>query len=120
MTNPVFPTLTRGVDSKFTTEETEDVSLKTKIEGGYVVSRAKHTRTPRKTFTTGYTALPPADKATLEAFYNTVKGGSVIFDWKDPVSLAFFQVRFTEALSFKYTGIGNSRMWDVQIKLEQA
>ena len=123
MANPVFPTLalTRGgQDSKFYSSEQEDVGMKSPMEGGYVVSRAKHTRAPRKAFTTGYSSIKTADKTTLEQFYATVKGASVIFDWIDPVSLTTYQVRFSDKLSFKYVGTGVTQLWDVMIKLEQA
>lgn len=120
MTNPVFPTLAMLQDSKFYSVEQEDVGLKTTMDGGYVVSRAKHTRTPRRTFTTGFTTIRTADKALLEAFYTTVRGSSVIFDWTDPVSLTVYQVRFADKLTFKYTGMGAMQLWDVGVKLEQA
>lgn len=121
MTNPVFPTLSQGQDSSLYSVETEDPSLKTPLEGGYVVSRAKHTRTPRKTFKTGFTMLKNTDKATLDAFYSgSARGGSVIFDWTDPASAVVYQVRFLEKLSYRYTGVGTSQRWDVAFSLEQA
>lgn len=123
MTNPVFPILTmsQGQDSAQYSVETEDPSTKSPLEGGYVSSRAKHTRTPRKTFTSGFTMLKNADRAILDTFYGTtVKGGSVIFDWTDPASTVVYQVRFTDKLKYKYTGIGASQRWDVAFTLEQA
>jgi hypothetical protein len=120
MPNPIFPTLTNAPDSSKYGLEVEDPSMKTEMDGGYVVSRAKHTRTPRKKFSTGYTMLKNTDRDTLQAFYNTVRGGSVIFDWTDPASLVVYQVRFAAALTFTYTGVGTSQRWDVVLRLEQA
>lgn len=120
MSNPVFPASLPKSDSKQFSVETEDVSMKTKMDGGYVVSRAKHTRTPRKTFSTGYSMLNDAHRATLQSFYESVRGGSVIFDWIEPWSDVLYHVRFTEALNFKFAGVGNSKFWDVVLKLEQA
>lgn len=121
MSNPVFPTLSRGQDSSLYSVELEDASLKTTMEGGYVVSRAKHTRPARKTFHSGFTFITDADRATLETFYGTtVRGGSVVFDWQDPPSLAIYQVRFVGPLQFKYVGRGDTRRWDVTFALEQA
>lgn len=122
MSNPQFPTLSTGSDSALYALELEDVALKTKIDGGYVVSRAKHTRKPRKTFTTGYTDLKPADKTLIQDFYeNVAKGGSVVFDWTDPASSTVYQVRFVDGpLQWKYTGIGPTQRWQVQFRLEQA
>lgn len=120
MPNPVFPTLSIGQDSSQYELEIEDPSMKSEMEGGYVVSRAKHTRAPRKTFKSGFTDLSGDDKATLTAFYETVRGGSVIFDWTDPASLTVYQVRFMEKLNFKYVGMGNTQRWNVGFSLQQA
>lgn len=123
MTNPVFPTLSTGQDSSLYNMELEDPGMKTPIEGGYVVSRAKHTRIPRRIFKTGFTSITSTDRDTLVTFYGTVHGGSVIFDWADPASAGgatVYQVRFADKLNFKYTGHGTSQRWDVAISLEQA
>lgn len=121
MPNPVFPTLTQDQDSSYYTVAMEDQSMKSEMEGGYQVSRAKHTRTARQTFTSGFTMLTAADFATLKNFYvTTVKGGSVIFDWTDPITATVLQVRFSGSITFKYTGAGTTQRFDVSFKLEQA
>jgi hypothetical protein len=123
MANPVFPTLTLtkgGQDSTQFVIKVEDVALKTELEGGYVASRARHTRTPRKTFSTGYKGISDADRQTLLTFYNTVGGGSVIFDWTDPVDAITYQVRFTSELEFRYAGVGTTKLWDVAFQVQQA
>ena len=120
MTNPVFPTLSQGQDSKLYGIELEDTALKTQMDGGYVVSRAKHTRRPRRSFKTGFTFIPSADKLLLEGFYDSVRGGSVIFDWTDPSTKVVYQVRFAEKLSFAYEGVGSNQKWSVSISLDQA
>jgi hypothetical protein len=120
LTNPVFPTLTKTQDSKFYGIELEDTGLKTPMDGGYVVSRARHTRRPRRTFRTGFTDLTPDDATLLENFYDLVRGSSVVFDWTDPITTSVWQVRFIDKLSFQYTGVGISKRWDVQFSLEQA
>lgn len=120
MSNPNFPTLTMGEDSRFFSVEQEDPAIRTNMEGGYVSSRARHTRTPRKTFTSGLTNLTNADKATLEAFWDTVRGGSVIFNWTSPQNAVVYAVRFKEPLRWKYTGKGPNQTWELQFTLEQA
>lgn len=120
MTNPVFPTMDKDQDSRFYSVDLEDKAMKSQMDGGYVVSRAKHTRRPRRSFKTGFTGILNADRARLEAFYELVGGGSVVFDWTDPIEQKVYQVRFGAALSFKYSGIGIAQLWDVQIQLEQA
>lgn len=120
MTDPVFPKMDKEQDSKYYGVELEDPAMKSKMEGGYVVSRARHTRKPRKTFTTGYTGILEPDRERLETFYNLVRGGSVIFDWTDPVQQITYKVRFAEKIKFRYTGMGVSKLWDVSIILDQA
>ena len=120
MSNPVFPVLKMGQDSKYYKVSIEDPSMKTPMDGGYVVSRAKHTRKPRRTFTTGFTQLTNADRQILESFYDSVRGGSVIFDWTDPINNQTFQVRFASEFAFQYTGVGVSQLWDVSFTLQQA
>jgi hypothetical protein len=89
------------------------------MDGGYVVSRARTTRPPRTTFTSGFTSINENDFQTLQAFYTSVAGGSVIFAWTDPVTNAVFNVRFMDKkLNFKYTGIGPTRLFDVQFTLQ--
>lgn len=127
MTNPVFPvgSMTSKEDSKMFSVESEDVSMRTPMDGGYVVSRVKHTRAPRKTFKTGFTSIKSADKAILQNFYdNVVKGGSLVFDWTDPstassVTPVVYTVRFVGPLLFTYVGLGGSQLWTTSITLEQ-
>ena len=123
MANPIFPTLALakgGQDSTQFTITPEDVAIKSEMEGGYVVSRARHTRTPRKTFGTGYKSISDADRQTLLAFYAQVGGGAVIFDWTDPVDKLTWQVRFDGEMAFRYVGIGTTKLWDVSFRLQQA
>lgn len=120
MANPVFPaSLAPLQDSKYYEVEQEDTSMRSKTEGGYVVSRARHTRTPRKTFSTGFTSISAAQFATLQGFFDSLTGG-VVFDWTDPATGALYSVRFAEGpLKSKYVGMGNNRRYDVSFQLVQ-
>jgi hypothetical protein len=122
MTNPVFPASITGLqDSKFYNIELEDQSIKTSIEGGYVVSRARHTRPPRRTYTTGFSSMTASQLGDLVAFWDSVRGGSTVFDWIEPITQAAASVRFVEkSLHLKYVGMGPTRLWDVTFKLEAA
>lgn len=123
MTNPVFPSLVLkngGLDSQQYSVTLEDPSISTKIEGGYVVSRAKHTRAPRRTFAIVYKAISDADKAAISAFYDSVRGGSTIFDWADPSSGAILQVRFQGELTLSYVGMGKTKLWNLSFKVQTA
>lgn len=123
MSNPVFPTLSDGSDSSLFQVTLEDVALRTKMEGGYVMSRPRHTRQPRRTFNVGYSYITNADRVLLTSFFDQVKGGSVIFDWTSPEDGGTYQVRFvtdSSGLPFKYVGIKNTKLWNVSFQLEQA
>lgn len=122
MADPVFPTLPSGnkLDSKKFDYELEDPSMTTEMEGGYVVSRARHTRTPRKTWRCGFTYIDNADRAVVENFWNQVRGRSVVFVWMNPQDNVEYRVRFKEKMSFTYVGQGSNQRWDVSFSLEQA
>lgn len=108
-------------DSSQYSESAEDVAIREKMEGGYVYSRPKFTRPARKTFRTGFSDLTNADKLVLEAFWLTVKGGSDIFTWLNPVSGVTYNVRFTKPLTYEYFGRNAVHRWNVKnIELEQA
>lgn len=115
-----FPIL-NGRDARYYSVEHENVVMRNKMEGGYVQTRARHTRSARRTFTTGYTQMTEADRQTLEAFWNSVRGGSKMFDWEDPITAEIHQVRFTDKpLKFKYAGVGGKHLWTIgNITLEE-
>ena len=109
-----------GFDSASYSVMQENPAIKTEMEGGYMTSRPRFTRTPRKTFTLAWKAMLNTDKIILDAFWNTNKGSSDSFIWRDPVLDVDFTVRFKgDNLNFKYVGLGATRLWDIQITLEQ-
>lgn len=122
MTTPVFPhilTSGEGQDAKKFGFDLEDPAIKSDMEGGYVFSRARFTRAPRRTWTSGFTYISAASKAQLVTFWTTVMGGSVIFQWKNPSDLVDYQVRFSDPLKFTYVGAGTNQRWDVTFKVEE-
>jgi len=119
----VFPdTLVSGEEqdsSKFTVE-LEDPSISSPLEGGYVFSRARHTREPRRTWTSGFTHIQTAGKEQLEDFYKLVRGGSEIFQWKDPSTGEDVLVRFQGTFKFQYRGRGTYERWDIAFTIQEA
>lgn len=117
-----FPTFTSGAipDSKQFKESKEDPVLRSQIEGGYVATRPKHTRNPRKTWSITIRQLTNADKALLDAHWNSQHGGSLIFDWVNPQNSTTYQVRYKTPQDFSYVGSGNLQRWDCSFSLEQA
>lgn len=107
-------------DSKYFQVTPEDPAMRVDIEGGYEITRPRHTRTPRRTYESGFTNLTNAQKVTLETFWDTVAGGSVIFEWTHPITTNEIQVRFTKPLSFKYVGRGGNHLWDVGFEVRES
>ncbi|MDT4825288.1 hypothetical protein FQZ97_585680 [compost metagenome] len=124
MTRPAFPAeeLSIGVDSSTYTVEQENPALTFEIEGGYTVSRPRHTRRPRKTYAFSMVFLTDEDRVIIQDFWDLVRGGSDIFDWVDPATGNTVAVRFKgqDPLPWKYTGSGLTKRWEVNFKLEQA
>jgi hypothetical protein len=114
-----FPVLSQSQDSKYYKPEQEDPAIRNPIEGGYVATRPRFTRPPRKSFTTGFSDLLDSDRATLMVFWDTVMGGSNSFTWVDPITNNIYQVRFAEQMDWRYSGVGATKRWDVTMKLEQ-
>lgn len=107
-------------DSKYRSERQKDPALRHEMDGGYVVTRARYTRPPRKTFTTGFTHISQADKVLLQNFFEARRGGANSFTWDDPVTLVTYTVRFVGEPEYKYVGMGTTYLWDVSnITLEQ-
>lgn len=117
-----FPTLSTKQDQRFFSDGREDNTQETKSEDGYVFSRPRTTRRPRRIFTTGYTNITDADKAAVQAFWDSVQGRSEAFIWVHPTTGENINVRFAmKQLSFDYAGWrADSHRWDLsEIKLKE-
>jgi hypothetical protein len=110
------------LDSSKFQQEKENPAMASKMDGGYVVTRPKHTRRPRRTFTAGYTDMPDAQRATVDAFFDSMHGGSNLFYFVHPVSRESILVRYTTdtTLPWTYTGAGLYPLWSVTFKLQEA
>lgn len=116
-----FPTAGVKEDSRFFAELPEDPAVRSETEGGYIITRPRHTRTPRKTFDTGFTSISQASKAAIDAFYATKRGGSQSFTWTNPTTAVEHTVRFKGALKWKYDGFasGQVHLWSATVQLEE-
>jgi hypothetical protein len=111
-----FPTLSTQQDQKFYDEVPEDTGMKAETDGGYEITRPRHTRRGRLSFSTGFTNISDADKAALLSFYNSV-GTFNMFNWTRPTGGAAIVVRFVKPPKFKYSHAVNtggvvSHRWD--------
>lgn len=120
MSFPAFPTTDDWQDSKKYSIEVEDPSIRSELEGGYVASRPRHTRRPRRTWSVGYTYISPADKKLITDFYDAVHGGSNIFTWLNTEDGQTYYVRFKGVINEKPSGRMNYPRWDLDFKLEEA
>ncbi|MFT4064270.1 hypothetical protein [Paraburkholderia sp.] len=121
MTTPLFPLADLQDSSKYQVSQ-ENQALASSMDGGYVMTRPRHTRQPRKTYQSGFANLTESQKNTLQAFFDSVFGGSVIFNWTNPTDGTIKAVRFTTdtTLAFSYTGVGTTRLYDVTFKVQEA
>ena len=104
--------------------EQEDAGIRSPMEGGYVLTRPRFTRRPRRTWTTGFTDISNADKLLLEDYFNN-KGTYLSFTWDVPVpnvqggAKETVTVRFSEVPKWEYKGFGTNARWNVELKLEE-
>ncbi|KAA5604428.1 hypothetical protein F1188_16350 [Roseospira marina] len=100
------PALQARLDAKKFEQTHQDPAMRAETEGGYVITRPRFTRRPRRSWTLGLTNIYDDDKATLEAFWNEVRGGSTAFDLTLPITGEVVPVRFADGstMKFEYTG----------------
>jgi hypothetical protein len=115
-----FPNLSRKASTKGFKVKYEDPAMRAKTEGGYVITRARHTRLPRKTFSVRYEDISEADRLLLQTLWNTVRGGSATFNWQSPQDGITYEVRFTSEIILEYHGFGETQRWDCSFDIEQA
>jgi hypothetical protein len=113
-----FPLADKQDSSKFGFEQ-EDVGIRSEMEGGYVLTRPRHNRNPRRTWHTGFSDLSNIDKLTLETFIDA-QGTYLAFNYTLPVTGDIINVRFKQMPKFEYKGFGANLRWDVSdILLEE-
>jgi hypothetical protein len=120
---PITSLLNKQDSGKFGFEQ-EDVGIRSEMEGGYVLTRPRSTRTPRRTWLTGFTDISNEDKLLLEDFFNE-HGTYLEFTYIVPVpdtlggSNEEVQCRFSEKFVWEYKGFGTNARWNVSMKIEE-
>lgn len=107
-----FPTLGNKEDSSKFGFQMEDVGVRSPMEGGYVLTRPRHTRTPRRTWTTGFTDISNDEKLILEAFINE-HGTFKAFTYIVPVGSENVNARFKEMPKFEFAGWPQNPRWNL-------
>ena len=114
-----FPTLSIGEDASKFDVDYEDVTLKSKTDGGYVFTRPRHTRTARRMFTTGLKDISHADYLVMTAFVE-LHNTHTAFSYTLPTTSEVVNVRFMKVPKAKYKGYGtNFRYNYTSIKMEE-
>jgi phage-related protein len=110
-----FPTLSKQLDASAFKMSYENPSTKEgETDGGYVITRARHTRRPRRIFTIRFVDITETDRLALEAFWDARRGGSEAFNWTNPVTSDVFNVRFDSqnSIEFNRVGYGTNHRYD--------
>lgn len=117
---PAFPSLSVTPSISGWTESIRvDPTIRTPVEAGYQITRPRFTRSPRRweIAYAGGNALPLADKNILSAFESSVKVGSDIITWTNPVDSVAYQVRLAGPI--QYRPLANKLYWEVRMLLEE-
>jgi len=109
-----YPTLSKDIDASSFSQESENLAVATETDGGYVITRSKFTRRPRRVFMFKHTDISEAERNTLQDFWDARKGGVGAFDWTHPVTLVVYNVRFSPEMKLKFSrsGYGTNHRWD--------
>lgn len=107
-----FPSI-HHIKDGYLTERAYDPTIRSKSEGGYVKTRARYSRAPKKW--TVYYLISSDEKTTLEAFEDSVSVGAGSFSWTDPSTNTSATVRFADPIS--YESISNK--WKAKVVVEQ-
>jgi hypothetical protein len=116
-----YPTLPSGAkpDSAQFSEKRADIASASSSEDDYEFTRPRHTRAPGRTWQVAYRELTAADYNTLNAFWDTVKSGAIMFNWVNPSNGVSYIVRFKGEMEWTYVGVGATKRWDCRFTLKQ-
>jgi hypothetical protein len=115
MPEPIFPTLSKHPDAESFKISVPNPSKDGQdTDGGYFITRPKYTRRPPRSFKFQYKDIGQADRVTLEAFWDQVKGSSVAFNWTDPTTNVLHNVRFGKGTTLEISryGMGLNHRYD--------
>ena len=123
-----FPTISRRgselhspVVGDFKDKLAHDPTIRSSSDGGYVTSRAKFTRIPRK-WDVHYMWLTVANKNTLKTFVDaTAIGGAESFSWLNPEDGVTYTARFLDPLTIEFNAHPNTNFlfWMVDFIMEE-
>lgn len=89
-----WPTFSTLPDQSSWEEQKNDPGMSVDMDGGYVITRARYTRPPRRVFRFSINNASNADKIALDAFWDEVQGTALAFDFLHPINGNTYSVRF--------------------------
>ncbi len=95
-----------------------DPAIRSRSEGGYVTSRARFTRIPRR-WTVRYDWVSKVNKDTLKTFEDARRGGSDSFTWTNPENSTSYTVRFLGLTTYVPHPHTNFLFWMAGFVLEE-
>lgn len=110
-----YPILSKDPDgTSFKESQENPVVVGGDMEGGYIYTRARHTRVPRKTFEFKHVDISEIERQSLVTFWDTHRGGSLAFTWTHPITSTVHNVRFDPQMELEFTrsGYGTNHRWD--------
>ena len=116
-----WPTLSRGpAPSSFSETKAYDPSLRSQVEDGEVISRARFTAN-KKLFRMRFEYLTSADKILLDAFQDTVMVGADTFNFtnEDQNDATTYTVRLVNPIIFRIVS-GNTLQYTAEVVLMEA
>ena len=114
-----LPVLSKGESPSLWGVGHEDVGMKSETDGGYVFTRPRHTRKPRRTFSTGWMDMNQTDFDAMENFFDIV-GAFTAFNYVNYMkSDEIVNVRFAEPPKYSYEGVGATKRYTIKIKIEE-
>jgi hypothetical protein len=90
----------------------QDPAVRAEMDGGYVVTRARYTRRPRREISLGFTNISESDRQCLLAFFEEMRGGSDMFTFREWGTTDMITVRFKSVPTASYKGVGQYKRWD--------
>ncbi len=120
-----FPVLQRRgtelhspVCGEMATTMAHDPAIRSQSEGGYVTSRARFTRIPRR-WTVKYDWLSKANKNTVKTFEDDHRAGAASFSWPNPEDGTTYTVRFLKPVTYIPHPSVNFLFWMLDFVLEE-
>ncbi|MFA5186608.1 MAG: hypothetical protein WC551_09050 [Patescibacteria group bacterium] len=93
-------------------------TVRTEVEAGYVASRARFTRTPRR-WQLRFDMTKTANRDTIIAFVTARGVGGESFTWVEPVASASVTVRFQSPPVYTPVDGTNNTRWTIAMILEE-